>query len=122
VNVPVTTADASDVSGNNLVAGDGTTAWDGTSGYTYYYLASDLFHEATSGTLQSGKAYLKVANGGGARQLSIVFGDDEETTGIENLTPALSEGEGVVYNLRGQRVAQPAKGLYIVNGKKVVIK
>lgn len=47
---------------------------------------------------------------------------DDETTGIENLNPALSEGEGVVYNLRGQRVAQPTKGLYIVNGKKVVIK
>jgi hypothetical protein len=27
-----------------------------------------------------------------------------------------------VYNLNGQRVAQPNKGLYIVNGKKVVIK
>ena len=27
-----------------------------------------------------------------------------------------------VYNLAGQRVAQPTKGLYIVNGKKVVIK
>jgi len=47
---------------------------------------------------------------------------DDETTGIENLTPALSEGEGVVYNLRGQRVAKPTKGLYIVNGQKVVVK
>ena len=28
----------------------------------------------------------------------------------------------VVYNLAGQRVAQPTKGLYIVNGKKVIIK
>ena len=124
VNVPVTTADASDVSGNNLVAGDGTTAWNGTAGYTYYYLANDLFHEATSGTLQSGKAYLKVANGGGARQLSIVFGDDE-ATGISDAT-RLNDNEKMIndnfYDLSGRKVAQPTKGLYIVNGKKVIIK
>ena len=30
--------------------------------------------------------------------------------------------DGEFYNLAGQRVAQPTKGLYIVNGKKVVIK
>jgi len=30
--------------------------------------------------------------------------------------------DGNFYNLAGQRVAQPAKGLYIVNGKKVIIK
>ena len=27
-----------------------------------------------------------------------------------------------IYNLSGQRVSQPTKGLYIVNGKKVVLK
>jgi hypothetical protein len=30
--------------------------------------------------------------------------------------------QGVVYNLQGQQVMQPTKGLYIINGKKVVIK
>ena len=51
----------------------------------------------------------------------MIFG---ETTAIENLTPDLSLGERVqsVYNLSGQRVAQPTKGLYIVNGRKVVMK
>lgn len=123
-NVPVTTDDASDVSGNALVAGDGTTAWNGTDGYTYFYLASDLFHKATSGTLQSGKAYLKVADGDvpSAREFTFTFSNDEEVTGIENLTPALSEGEEAVYDLQGRRVAQPTKGLYIVNGKKVIVK
>lgn len=121
VNVPVTTADASDVSGNNLVAGDGTTAWNGTAGYTYYYLASDQFHEATGGTLQSGKAYLKVANGGAARQLSIVFGDDE-TTGIADVRGKKEDVNGNFFDLSGRKVAQPTKGLYIVNGKKVIIK
>ena len=30
--------------------------------------------------------------------------------------------DGAIYNLRGQRVENPTKGLYIINGKKVVIK
>ena len=42
-------------------------------------------------------------------------------TGIKNLTPALSKGEGV-YNLNGQKVNKAQKGLFIINGKKVVIK
>ena len=44
------------------------------------------------------------------------------TTSIKDLTPALSEGEGAWYTLQGQRVAKPGKGLYIHNGKKVIIK
>ena len=123
VNVPVTTADADDVSDNALVAGDGTTAWNGTDGYTYYYIASDKFHKATSGTLQSGKAYLKVANGEvpTAPVLNFVF-DLGETTSIADVRSNKAEVSGEVYNLNGQRVAQPTKGLYIVNGRKVVIK
>ena len=121
-DVEVTNDEASDVSENALVAGDGTTAWNGTDGYTYYYLASDLFHKATSGTLQSGKAYLKVANGdvpAGAHSFGFIF-DDEEATGIN--TVAKDAESGQFFNLAGQRVAQPTKGLYIVNGRKVIVK
>jgi hypothetical protein len=32
------------------------------------------------------------------------------------------KADGAVYNLRGQRVAQPQKGLYIMNGKKTIVK
>ncbi len=124
VYVPKTNeaADAA-VSDNELVAGDGSTAWNGTANTTYYYLASDLFHEATSGTLQSGKAYLAVASGSTpAPLLSISFGDEGETTGINAVKGAEFKVNGEYYNLAGQRVAQPTKGLYIVNGRKVVIK
>lgn len=71
-------------------------------------------------TIPAGKAYLNYA-GAGAR-LSIVF--DDETTGVQELKNSRIEGlkTGNYYNLSGQRVAQPAKGLYIVNGKKVLVK
>ena len=43
------------------------------------------------------------------------------TTGISP-TLALPQGEGVYYDLSGRRVEHPTKGLYIVNGKKILVK
>ena len=42
------------------------------------------------------------------------------TTGIENVKDKKDAVSGDYFNLAGQRVAQPVKGLYIINGKKVV--
>jgi hypothetical protein len=42
----------------------------------------------------------------------------ESTTGIADVRSQMSEVRGAYYNLAGQRVAQPGKGLYIRNGKK----
>ena len=48
------------------------------------------------------------------------FGGDG-TTGISNTTSDI-QNDDVFYNLKGQRVAAPSKGMYIRNNKKVVIK
>ena len=120
VNVPVSAADPSSTAGNALVPGDGTTAWNGTAGYTYYYIANDQFYKATSGTLKSGKAYLKVDNTEvPAPVLNFVFGD---VTGIADVRSKMEDVRGDFFDLQGRKVAQPTKGLYIVNGKKVIIK
>ena len=77
------------------------------------------FYTYTTSDAPAGIIY--VSSVSSANFLSFDFGD---VTGIESLTPDPSpKGEGSEYfNLAGQRVAQPTKGLYIVNGKKVVIK
>ena len=46
---------------------------------------------------------------------------DEDATGIEQPTTD-NDGTNEIYNLNGQRVAAPTKGLYIRNNKKVIIK
>ena len=46
---------------------------------------------------------------------------DGQTTDI-NVAEKLSNTEKVIYNLNGQRILNPSKGLYIVNGKKIVMK
>ena len=49
------------------------------------------------------------------------LGFDGGTTSISELN-VKSQAEGEFFNLAGQRVAQPTKGLYIVNGKKYIVK
>lgn len=68
------------------------------------------------------RAYFQLkGNAASASSFSIDFGDGE-TTGIDDVRSQMSDVGGEVYNLNGQRVAQPAKGVYVVNGKKVIIK
>ena len=81
----------------------------------------DYVDKNTTLAIPAGKAYLN-ATGTGARQLSIVFEDASETTGIGASLTKNEEVKNGTYNLQGQRVAQPRKGLYIVGGKKVIVK
>lgn len=52
------------------------------------------------------------------------FTIDGDLTGIAHISTdgQMNLEEGAVYNLAGQRVSQPKKGMYIVNGKKIIIK
>lgn len=43
-------------------------------------------------------------------------------TGIEQITTSTTDGAKVIYDLQGRRVQTPSKGLYIVNGKKMIIR
>ena len=119
VSVPVfdgTSPD--DVSGNKMAgSATATTAVAANAGYI---LSDGVFQPASKGTLPAGKAYLNIAVSS-APVLNLNFGDD--TTGISTLNVERGTlNDNSYYNLAGQRVAQPTKGLYIVNGKKVVIK
>ena len=54
-----------------------------------------------------------------AREITI---DDGEVTGIVNVNSLVPAEECVAFDLQGRQVAQPTRGLYIVNGKKIVVK
>jgi hypothetical protein len=91
--------------------------------YDYYVLSNGSsgigFYRYTGATLGANKAFVKQA----ASPSRDFFGfEDNETTNIENLTPTLSEGEEVWYDLSGRRVESPTKGIYIKNGKKFVVR
>lgn len=98
----------------------------------YILQRDNLWHKVTTknnaAAIPAYRAYITCTNPAGAKQLTFVL--DDETTTISPMTDSTSSmGDGAVYNLQGQRVANSAEnatrlstGVYIVNGKKVVIK
>ena len=73
---------------------------------------------SATGTIGANKAYLTYDGSVGACRF-FGFGD---TTSIKMPTVKGNDTDAAVYDLQGRCVAQPTKGLYIVNGKKVIIK
>ena len=67
------------------------------------------------------KTYIPVGGGQNAPALVMRFGRGQGTTEIE-LPTANGQQPTAVYDLQGHRVLNPTKGMYIINGKKVVIK
>ena len=101
------------------VKGDGSTIYalgkPAESPVGFYLVKEDE-------TVPSGKPYLPIAGGVSAPEF-LAFSFGSETTGIEGVAKSQEpKANGQYFNLNGQRVAQPAKGLYIVNGRKVVLK
>ena len=88
----------------------------------HYVLSNgqDFVWVKDAGTLSAGKCWIELSvSAGNARRLVIVH--EGTTTGI-NAVNAAANMDGNIYDLQGRRVMQPTKGLFIVNGKKVVIK
>ena len=126
-NIPVISTEEStdDVTGNKLVPGDGETyTWTDDDKYYILYTGGDNpgFYKANNSTVAVGKAYLDLTGLPATAREFFGFTDDE-TTGINAVENGNVEAKAtVIYNMNGQRVANPTKGLYIVNGKKVIIK
>ena len=89
--------------------------------------AKDLYGINNDGKLQKGGASATISAFHAyldevpvsAREITI---DDGEVTGIVNVKSLLPAEECVAFDLQGRQVAQPTRGLYIVNGKKIVVK
>ena len=104
-------------------------AKDGGGEPCFYKLAEDYSRTDNGNTvyyhaLSAHKAYLETSvdiqpSSSGAR-VSLVF-DEGGTTAVADANTR-NAGNGVYYSLSGVRSVHPTKGLYIVNGKKVIIK
>ena len=112
-------ADAAAVGTNYLHAAVTATA---CAANEVYILQSGQFHLVNAAsTVPAGKAYLLASDVPASAPDFLGFSFDG-TTGIESVETPKNVMNGEFYNLAGQRVANPTKGLYIVNGKKVIVK
>ena len=94
---------------------------DGALGF--YHSAIETPASSGNYTLSANRAYLpaSVVAAAGARGFSIMWNDDE-VTGIRTIDGQKSVKNGAFYDLSGRRVENPQHGMYIVNGRVVVIK
>lgn len=108
--------------GNSLVGTSHSISNPGNA-YVLNYKTSRgvaFYKLSSTGTIGANKAYL-VANSTAAARAFFAF-DTDATTGIDKVNAQNSEKEVKAFDLQGRRVAKPANGLYIVNGKKVIMK
>ena len=106
--------------GNMMIHVDADTDVATMAG-TIYGLYQGKLMKVTMGTIAAGKNVLQVAGGSGAPELSISIGD--ETTSIDNGQLTIDNYAGEWFSIDGVKLnGQPRKpGLYIKNGKKVVV-
>lgn len=91
-------------------------------GNAWFVSSNNLYHVNSDVTVGAYRAYFTVTAPSPSSVKGMSFDFDGET-GISNLSvnDNLNKNEAI-YNLAGQRVQKAQKGLYIVNGKKVIIK
>lgn len=117
--VPAASETAATITGNqlghsagaakSLTAGEGYILGDGTEGTAFY--------PCKAGSLPINKAYLL----GNGESSAIVMNFGNAVTGI-NTIAAPASSKAPIFDLSGRRVVKATKGLYIQNGKKVIVK
>ncbi len=78
---------------------------------------------SVSAPVEAGHAALWIPASQGsnnAKALTMAFSN--ETTAINAINTVEPKADGVFYNLQGQRVSEPKQGIYVVDGKKVLVK
>jgi hypothetical protein len=114
----VTQTDNTSAAGNMLRHADEDVDADAFEGLIYGLHNGKLMR--VTGTIPAGKNYL-VAWEAQAPQLTIVF--EGETTGVNDVRSKTAETGADFYDMQGRKVQKPSKkGLYISNGRKVVVK
>ena len=120
-NIPVVASSATDVAGNVFVGVTENTVvpagifvlLNGGQGVGFYQTESAF-------TVGANTAYISVPTEVKARFIGV--DEDDDATAITAIEATEAVNNGVIYNLSGQRVVKPLKGIYIQNGKKFIVK
>ena len=111
-------ASAAAVGTNKLHAA--VTAYDCAANEVYILQGGKFCLVTDASTVPGGKAYLLASDvPAEAHELTFNFDDETAINALENATKV---DNGAIYDLSGRRVENPTKGIYIINGKKVIFK
>lgn len=123
--VPALNATAPTAITDNKLSGTLTETTTET-GKTYYGFTGKYsqigFYKWTGTNLPLGKAYIAVDGSATASQAFILSFNNGTISGINTIEDASKEKANAYYDLSGRRVKNPTKGVYVVNGNKVILK
>lgn len=103
---------------NAFKAGQGAAVASKDGNYKNYILNNGTFYLANDQMVATNKAYLQLSGDGSKANLIFPNGD---ATSISSIMGE-ADNTNVYYNLQGMQVSNPTKGMYIVNGKKIMVK
>lgn len=114
----VTSDKGTELANNDLKAASADVTSDGTKYFALTKIGEKVGFALVEKdvVIPAGKAYLEVSKGTAAKFFSL----DGEATGINSVKTA--KADGAYYTLEGVKTTKPVKGLYIHNGKKIVVK
>ena len=129
-NIPViVTSEATAVSGNLLYPGTGESVASTNDTYRYVFQnqasGAGFYKLPTDGVvIPKGKSYLEIPASSAPQAPSFSIELNGETTGIKvlNFNEDNNLNNDRMFDLQGRRIVEPTRGVYIVNGKKVIIK
>lgn len=115
----VTSDKGTELTSNNLVAATSDVTSDGTKYFALTKIGEKVGFALVEKdvVIPAGKAYLSIPRAASGAKF---FGLDGEATGINSVKTA--KADGAYYTLEGVKTTKPVKGLYIHNGKKIVVK
>lgn len=122
-NVEIAVPAATEPSGSNEMVGVIEKGFVPNGAYCYDAADGKLKHVVTDDvSIKAGRAYFLLPSAAGASIMNISF--DGEATGIAAQPALLNEQPSVWYTIDGRKLqAQPSKkGVYVVNGRKVIVK
>jgi hypothetical protein len=132
ITIPVV-ASGTDLSATNMLVGCPTGATiTATGDYANFYVLGattatfknikNYVDTKTSLAIPAGKAYLDTTHADVVGAPNLTLDLNGEVTGISEIKTMRNAENEIFFDLQGRKVAQPAKGLYIQNGRKVILK
>ena len=124
--IPVLTGAAENVTGNVFKRGTGA-AVASVEGDLHNYILNNVggvvgFYKAYNQMVATNRAYIQIDENSTPVKGFIALPGSDEATGINAIDNGQLTMDNAIYDLSGRRVAKPTRGLYIVNGKKVLVK
>ena len=82
------------------------------------------YYKYTGTNLSPNKAYsvIQATYEQNAKEMTFILGENDTATSIEFIPTEENKDQESIYDLQGRRVEKTSKGIYIVNGKKIVVK